>query len=88
MRNIGPKSRAWLGEIDIRSLEDLRAVGAVEAYARLEHAVCIWKQFCRSRFSSGQSRLAKGIPQGTSEPIASDPGGKMPGPSGWLKRAA
>jgi len=23
-----------------------------------------------------------------SEPIASDPGGKMPGPSGWLKRAA
>ncbi|WP_204329343.1 hypothetical protein, partial [Rhizobium leguminosarum] len=43
--------------------------------------------FCRSRFSSGQRRLAKGIPLGTSEPIASDPGGKMPGPSGWLKRA-
>lgn len=35
MRNIGPKSRAWLSEIDIRSLEDLRAIGAVEAYARL-----------------------------------------------------
>jgi hypothetical protein len=22
------------------------------------------------------------------EPIAADPGGKMPGPAGWLKRAA
>jgi hypothetical protein len=43
--------------------------------------------FCRSRFSSVQRRLAKGIPPGTSEPIAFDPGGKMPGPSGWLKRA-
>ena len=35
MRNIGPKSRAWLAEIDIRTMEDLRALGAVEVYARL-----------------------------------------------------
>ena len=35
MRNIGPKSRAWLAEIDIRSMDDLRALGAVETYARL-----------------------------------------------------
>jgi DNA transformation protein and related proteins len=35
MRNIGPKSRAWLAEIDIRDIEDLRALGAVETYARL-----------------------------------------------------
>lgn len=35
MRNIGPKSRAWLAEIDIHDIEDLRAIGAVEAYARL-----------------------------------------------------
>jgi DNA transformation protein len=34
-RNIGPKSRAWLAEIDINSMDDLRALGAVEAYARL-----------------------------------------------------
>jgi DNA transformation protein and related proteins len=35
MRNIGPKSRAWLAEIDISSLDDLREIGAVEAFARL-----------------------------------------------------
>ena len=35
MRNIGPKSRAWLAEIDIHNSEELRALGAVEAYARL-----------------------------------------------------
>jgi DNA transformation protein len=35
MRNLGPTSRAWLREIDIHSLDDLEAVGAVEAYARL-----------------------------------------------------
>ena len=32
MRNIGPTSRRWLAEIDIRTLEDLRQVGAVAAY--------------------------------------------------------
>lgn len=35
MRNIGPKSRAWLAEIDIHSMDDLEALGAVETYARL-----------------------------------------------------
>lgn len=35
MRNLGPKSRQWLAEIDIRDIDDLRTVGAVEAYARL-----------------------------------------------------
>jgi hypothetical protein len=35
MRNIGPKSRAWLAEIDIRSLDELQVLGAVETYARL-----------------------------------------------------
>ncbi|VTZ62269.1 conserved hypothetical protein [Sinorhizobium medicae] len=44
--------------------------------------------FWRSRFSSGQRRLAKVVPQGTAETIAAVPGGKIPGPSGWLKRAA
>ena len=36
MRNLGPKSRAWLSEIGVRSVEDLREIGAVEAYARLK----------------------------------------------------
>jgi DNA transformation protein len=35
LRNLGPKSRARLAEIDITTSEDLRAIGAVEAYARL-----------------------------------------------------
>jgi DNA transformation protein and related proteins len=35
IRNIGPKSRAWLAEIDIHSIADLHTLGAVEAYARL-----------------------------------------------------
>lgn len=35
LRNLGPKSRAWLAEIGIETEEELRALGAVEAYARL-----------------------------------------------------
>jgi len=61
---------------------------SVNIFSSLEPFIVKWKRFCRSRFSSGQRRLAKGIPVGTSEPIAFDPGGKMPGPAGWLKRAA
>jgi|AraplaDrversion2_2_1032049.scaffolds.fasta_scaffold57109_2 DNA transformation protein and related proteins len=35
LRNIGPKSRAWLAEIDIHTMDQLSALGAVETYARL-----------------------------------------------------
>ena len=35
MRNIGPKSRAWLAEIDIHRMDEIRTLGAVETYARL-----------------------------------------------------
>lgn len=35
MRNFGPRSTRWLAEIDIRDIEDIRALGAVECYARL-----------------------------------------------------
>lgn len=35
LRNLGPKSRAWLAEIGITDAEELRALGAVEVYARL-----------------------------------------------------
>ena len=36
IKNIGPKSRVWLHEIGIDTLEDLEAIGAVEAYRRLK----------------------------------------------------
>lgn len=35
IRNIGPKSETQLAEIDIHTLDDLRRLGAIEAYARL-----------------------------------------------------
>ena len=35
LKNLGPKSRAWLAEIDITTTDELQALGAVEAYARL-----------------------------------------------------
>jgi DNA transformation protein and related proteins len=35
MRNLGPKSRAWLAEVGIEDEVTLRELGAVEAYARL-----------------------------------------------------
>ena len=35
LRNLGPKSRQWLAEIGITDAAELRALGAVEAYARL-----------------------------------------------------
>lgn len=38
IKNMGPKSRVWLHEIGIDTLEDLEAVGAVEAYRRLKAA--------------------------------------------------
>ena len=36
MRNLGPKSVQWLGEIGINDAEDLREIGAVAAYVRLQ----------------------------------------------------
>ena len=35
MRNLGATSRIWLAEIGIHDLDDVRALGAVETYARL-----------------------------------------------------
>ena len=32
LRNLGPTSAAWLAEVGIHTLEDLRAVGSVAAY--------------------------------------------------------
>ena len=38
LRNIGPKSAAWLRQTGIRSQEDLVAVGALAAYVRVKRA--------------------------------------------------
>lgn len=38
LRNIGPKSAAWLRQVGLRTLEDLAATGPVEAYMRVRRA--------------------------------------------------
>lgn len=38
LRNIGPKSMAWLRQTGVRSLDDLKAVGSLAAYVRVKRA--------------------------------------------------
>lgn len=38
LRNIGPKSAAWLRQVGLRTQEDLVAVGSVEAFLRVKRA--------------------------------------------------
>ncbi|RZA13874.1 MAG: transcriptional regulator [Lysobacteraceae bacterium] len=38
LRNIGPKSSAWLRQVGLRSFEDLAAAGAVEAFMKVRRA--------------------------------------------------
>lgn len=38
LRNIGPKSAAWLRQVGLRSRQDLEAVGAVDAFMRVKRA--------------------------------------------------
>ena len=38
LRNIGPKSAAWLRQVGLCSAEDLAAVGAVAAFAKVRRA--------------------------------------------------
>ncbi|MEI2456763.1 MULTISPECIES: TfoX/Sxy family protein [Lysobacter] len=38
MRNIGPKSAAWLRQVGLRTHEDLASVGTVEAFMRVKRA--------------------------------------------------
>ena len=38
LRNIGPKSMAWLRQTGVRSLDDLKTVGALAAYVRVKRA--------------------------------------------------
>ncbi len=38
LRNLGPKTARWLAEIGIRTVDDLRRIGSLRAYARLKEA--------------------------------------------------
>ena len=38
MRNIGPKSAAWLRQVGLRTHEDVAAAGAVDAFMRVKRA--------------------------------------------------
>ena len=38
MRNIGPKSAAWLRQVGLRSLEEITAIGTVEAFMKVRRA--------------------------------------------------
>lgn len=38
MRNIGPKSAAWLRQVGLRTLDDIAAIGTVEAFMRVRRA--------------------------------------------------
>ena len=38
LRNIGPKSAAWLRQVGLRTREDLAEAGTVEAYMRVRRA--------------------------------------------------
>jgi len=38
LRNIGPKSAAWLRQVGLRTREDLEATGALDAFMRVKRA--------------------------------------------------
>ncbi|KTF29599.1 transcriptional regulator, partial [Xanthomonas vesicatoria] len=38
LRNIGPKSAAWLRQVGLRTQQDLQAVGAVGAFVKVRRA--------------------------------------------------
>ncbi|MFT4198243.1 MAG: TfoX/Sxy family protein [Pseudoxanthomonas sp.] len=38
LRNIGPKSAAWLRQVGLRSEDDLRAAGPVQAFVKIKRA--------------------------------------------------
>lgn len=38
IRNVGPKSQAWLKQVGLRSTEEIRAIGAFEAFLKVRRA--------------------------------------------------
>ncbi len=38
IRNVGPKSAAWLRQVGVRTIDDLRRVGPIEAFMKVKRA--------------------------------------------------
>jgi hypothetical protein len=38
IRNVGPKSAAWLRQVGVRTIEDLRNVGVIETFMKVKRA--------------------------------------------------
>jgi hypothetical protein len=38
IRNVGPKSAAWLRQVGVRTIDDLRGVGVVETFMKVKRA--------------------------------------------------
>ena len=38
IRNVGPKSAAWLRQVGVRTIEDLTRIGPVEAFLKVKRA--------------------------------------------------
>ena len=38
LRNVGPKSAAWLRQVGVRTQGDLEALGAVDAFIKVKRA--------------------------------------------------
>lgn len=38
IRNVGPKSAAWLRQVGVRTIEDLRRVGPIETFMKVKRA--------------------------------------------------
>ena len=38
IRNVGPKSAAWLRQVGVRTLDDLRRIGVVETFMKVKRA--------------------------------------------------
>jgi hypothetical protein len=73
--------RHSLAELNIFSEKISLVIGLEPFLVRLQHSA-------GAGFRQGRDGLAKGIPLGTFEPIAFDPGAKMPGPPAALLRHA
>jgi len=75
MRNIGPKSAAWLRQVGLRSLEDLTAVGTVEAFMRVKRAgfkpglTCFTRSKAHCSTATGRKCPRSGASNSSSPPM-------------------
>ena len=69
IRNVGPKSAAWLRQVGVRTAEDLFRIGPVAAFLKVKRAVSGPASTCSIRWPA-QSMIATGP---TSQPSARPP---------------